>query len=393
MVASLTRGLHAVAIVGYDRDGLWIQNSWGTAWGRGGYGHIRYEEWLASASDAWVARMGAPVALSARRQAAGRKAGDGLLAELRTRAITLDAAGQFQDYGDFATTVSSAKAVLVRELDAYTRQLRELALTEHPDRTEPIPRRMALFIGGGVARDMAATTLGRMHDHFRTAHTFPVSLLWNPHALDRLVDLVGRAYRKRVPLGTVVASDDQRADRLDDTLEPTIARLGGQLDWATIKESARRAGTIDGDRRDALHDVADTLFELQAGSTDADPFELHLVSHGTGALLMARLVDVLRARHQDGSPPLVGSLTLLAPANTVDDFKASFVTAHSAGLIGRLTLVTLSDADERDDDVDGMYRKSLLYLVSHVLEDVLRVPTGRDGTPIASMARWVDQDD
>lgn len=33
-------GGHAFAIVAYDRDGFWIQNSWGTDWGKGGFGKI-----------------------------------------------------------------------------------------------------------------------------------------------------------------------------------------------------------------------------------------------------------------------------------------------------------------------------------------------------------------
>jgi hypothetical protein len=45
-------GGHAVAIVAYDQDGLWIQNSWGSAWGRGGCGHLSYGDWLANGSDA-----------------------------------------------------------------------------------------------------------------------------------------------------------------------------------------------------------------------------------------------------------------------------------------------------------------------------------------------------
>jgi hypothetical protein len=50
---------HAVLIVGYDdgaRDGqgiLIVRNSWGTAWGDGGYGYLPYLH-LALGSEAWV---------------------------------------------------------------------------------------------------------------------------------------------------------------------------------------------------------------------------------------------------------------------------------------------------------------------------------------------------
>src|SRR2546422_4959631 len=39
-------GGHAFAIVAYDRDGFWIQNSWGEDWGRLGFGHFSYDDWL-----------------------------------------------------------------------------------------------------------------------------------------------------------------------------------------------------------------------------------------------------------------------------------------------------------------------------------------------------------
>lgn len=33
-------GGHAVQCVGYDADGCWIQNSWGTGWGQGGFARV-----------------------------------------------------------------------------------------------------------------------------------------------------------------------------------------------------------------------------------------------------------------------------------------------------------------------------------------------------------------
>ena len=58
--ATITGG-HAFAIVAYDERGFWIQNSWAADWGFHGFGHITYDDWLANATDTWVARLGAPV--------------------------------------------------------------------------------------------------------------------------------------------------------------------------------------------------------------------------------------------------------------------------------------------------------------------------------------------
>ncbi len=50
-------GGHAFAIVGYDQDGFWIQNSWGPKWGKQGLAHWRYEDWQINLMDAWVLRL------------------------------------------------------------------------------------------------------------------------------------------------------------------------------------------------------------------------------------------------------------------------------------------------------------------------------------------------
>ena len=37
-------GGHAISIVGYDKDGFIIRNSWGTGFGKNGYVHMKYED-------------------------------------------------------------------------------------------------------------------------------------------------------------------------------------------------------------------------------------------------------------------------------------------------------------------------------------------------------------
>ena len=40
-----SQGGHAVTIVGYDKKGLILRNSWGYSWGDGGYGFFPYKDW------------------------------------------------------------------------------------------------------------------------------------------------------------------------------------------------------------------------------------------------------------------------------------------------------------------------------------------------------------
>lgn len=47
-------GGHAVAIVGYDKDGFIIRNSWGSVYGYDGYSHLKYEDFNNSFYEIWT---------------------------------------------------------------------------------------------------------------------------------------------------------------------------------------------------------------------------------------------------------------------------------------------------------------------------------------------------
>ena len=48
---------HAVAIVGYDADGVIIRNSWGTGWGDGGFKHATWAYAVDAFTDAYGVRL------------------------------------------------------------------------------------------------------------------------------------------------------------------------------------------------------------------------------------------------------------------------------------------------------------------------------------------------
>ena len=55
-------GGHAYALVGFNRIGFVIQNSWGEKWGNCGFGVLPYEEWVKYGADAWTSALGVPAA-------------------------------------------------------------------------------------------------------------------------------------------------------------------------------------------------------------------------------------------------------------------------------------------------------------------------------------------
>ncbi len=66
-------GGHAFALVGFNRAGFIIQNSWGNGWGASGFAVLGYADWLAHGMDAWVVAMGVP-GVVAGRLTGGKKA-------------------------------------------------------------------------------------------------------------------------------------------------------------------------------------------------------------------------------------------------------------------------------------------------------------------------------
>ena len=49
---------HAYALVGFNRDGFVIQNSWGKDFGAGGFAVLAYADWLTHGMDSWVVALG-----------------------------------------------------------------------------------------------------------------------------------------------------------------------------------------------------------------------------------------------------------------------------------------------------------------------------------------------
>jgi hypothetical protein len=111
-------GGHAFAIVAYDNEGLWIQNSWGGDWGMAGFARISYDDWLANGNDVWVARLGVPVATlnntSNAVQYSGLVPRSSALSnkELRPHIISLGDDGLLKPDGTFGNDATDVKEII-----------------------------------------------------------------------------------------------------------------------------------------------------------------------------------------------------------------------------------------------------------------------------------------
>jgi len=371
-------GGHAFAIVAYDAEGFWIQNSWGEDWGVEGFGRVSYDDWLLHGTDVWVARLGAPVALhrpdaaAISASAVARKPAVYAYHILRPHIISIGNEGRLSPNGTYGTDAED---------------VRERFATEIPKAMKGWKRqRLLLYAHGGLVPEKAAVQ--RVADYrevFLTKEVFPLAFVWNTDFWTTLKNMLLDAFRRRRAEGFLDSAKDFMLDRLDDAFEPLARSLTGKASWDEMKENAlaaskRRYGK-DGGALLALNQILDPN---QENAGFYDDVEIHIVGHSAGSIFMAPVVQ-----HLADAGRTIASCTLWAPACTMDLFRKMYVPAIESGHIDRFTLFTLTDKAEQDDHCAHIYNKSLLYLVSHAFEKRPRIPLFRDGEPILGMAKWI----
>jgi pimeloyl-ACP methyl ester carboxylesterase len=98
--------------------------------------------------------------------------------------------------------------------------------------------------------------------------------------------------------------------------------------------------------------------------------EIHLVGHSAGSILLGHLLAPLA-----GASLRAETLTLYAPACTVEFAAENYVPAVNGGVLGKNKIHFDVMSDERElADTVGPYGKSLLYLVSRALETLHKMP-------------------
>ncbi|WP_081159364.1 C1 family peptidase [Ensifer aridi] len=366
-------GGHAFAIVGYNRRGFWIQNSWGPTWGKGGIANLSYSDWLANGTDVWVASLGAPVdlvspiATANMRADAPRSYESQMYADLRPHVITSKNDGVLDDKGTYGLTPTGLERLLKQGM------LKTMAGWKK--------KRVLLFAHGGlVKQDAAIQTVSSNLAPLLASEVYPLSFIWRSDASTTITNILREAIGRRREEGVLDRATDFLLDRLDDTLEVVARNLGGKALWDEMKENAEGASS---EKNGSANLVAEHLIDLhKLGGID----EVHMVGHSAGSIFLAPIIKRLAAAKIP-----VASVSLWAPACTMVVFNKVYKPAIESGAISKFDLYTLDDPTERDDDCAGIYHKSLLYLVSNAFERFAHIPgvPSRDGEPLLGLARNV----
>lgn len=397
------QGGHAFALIGYTHDGFIVQNSWSTDWGYSGFAILTYEDWLANGTDAWAVGLGVPIRhgaisrnarldkaqgesmfrdalptssakregvslFSAEAPSAARK-GPAALTNDQAYGLTIVMENN-GSIGPRLTDVENVRAAVAR----IVRESPKAWFDKLPAGQKPKILRIAIYAHGGLNSEQdSIKRICAMAPYFLENGVYPLFITWRTGVLETLTDIVKDALPGLFPdsggLGDVFkVIKDKATEGLDRTVEMATKKLGGDQ-WSQMKQNAE-AASVAGFTPRGLIETADNLKKLTA-DVGADKIELHLIGHSAGSLINGHLIQLLWAR---GLP--IATSTLLAPACTLDFANTTFRKVIEGGGLKRkdFHLHMMSDNREQDDNVIGVYHKSLLYLVSRSYEELQRMP-------------------
>jgi hypothetical protein len=395
-------GGHAFALVGYNRHGFIVQNSWGPGWGTKGFAILPYEDWVERGTDAWAVVLGAPIdraesphyhetqTLSTRASAGSAAPG---LGGARRPNLAPAVAPWDRDNAYRHTVVLGNNGTLVNR--SIARQA--LSAFEHVVVEAPIewcgggPSRILLYAHGGLnAEEESVKRIQVMAPYFQANGIYPIFLTWRTGVLESLKGIFEDIQRGVEPSGAFRdvwrVVKDSFGEARDRAVEVAAQTAGVKAIWSQMKQNAYAAYAIrqpiagtDGrvtQKDPTLVLLADALGRLRKR---LPRLEVHLVGHSAGSILFGHLLDALRERSLS-----VDSCTLYAPACTVQFALDHYEPAVTQGVLRKQDLHVELLSDERElGDTVGPYGKSLLYLVSRALEH-------QHKTPILGMANAWD---
>ena len=364
------RGRHAFAIVGYDREGFLVQNSWGKRWSTfqpegcvplKGVAHWTYDDWFENVEDAWVLRLAisSPEAFRvkfARNHRVFRKAKEtGVPFVARRQDIVGHFLhindGDFVSRGRYAQGEADVDALIAHLKDASTSAKREF---DH-----------VLFVAHGAlqsAPDVAARVKA-WSEVFHGNRIYPIHIMWETAFNNQVVDVVRDLLLKT---GERMNKGDKY---IDDRLEELARPLGQKL-WRDLKRTARLSLCQNSRAGEKLHEMLEVT----------QPLKLHFLSQSAGVMLFSGFLP-----HLKDTGRVLDTATLMAPACSVKYYER-YIKPAVGQTAREITQYNLTKQRELKDKL-GVYSKSLLYLVANAIETE-RPPNGHKGTPLLGLEEY-----
>ena len=392
-------GSHAFAIVGYDRDGFHVLNSWGEAWGgykgQAGIGLWRYADWAQNVIDAWVLRLGVH-APSAFGESVGEQGTKGLIGKIATGStpcfelighyMHLDDGGHVYtgSYPSFPDGWSSTHAHLCRSFKLGNS-------ADASDDTRPYKGILVWIPGSFEDIKTAFNAAVQRKNRIKAMGLYPYSLFWCNGFAEKSVEVLQGLF------DSCEAQAGSSAAHLDDLIENTVRSVGRAI-WRDMEMAAKRAikgqgelpfeSTLSPEELEAapgyMADFFEALFALVAETGK----ELHIVTEGAGVLVLHEALAHMKTAGPNGAPlgrppkDLITSLNLVLPAVGIPRARDQILPLIAAMNADRETpraRVHLPAEPLEERLCFGAYGKSILHLVANAFEDRIRDDIAFDG--------------
>ncbi len=380
-------GGHAFCLVGYNKSGLIVQNSWGENWGLSGFAVLTYDDWLENGSDAWACVMGAPMVrdipdyyssanmlheqqkVDSQRQLLWFFDAQKNNTSNRLRWTEKQAFYHSITMGNDGKIINrligkengraAVQEILIDNAKAFFRQSTQ-------------PPRLVIYAHGGLNNEGASIARIRaMGAYFEKNAIYPVFFSWKTGFIESIQYIISDASTPFFPSSGGVSEmiDDiskHISESFDRTLEVACENLGAKAIWMQMKQNAAAASSRGNMDRGAFLTVL-ALAELRQAIPG---LEIHLIGHSAGSIILGHMLDDL-SRYK----LKVNSCSLYAPACSADFALRHYKKAVEKNVLKleALHVHVMDDLREQNDTV-GPYGKSLLYLVSRALETQHKMP-------------------
>lgn len=279
--------------------------------------------------------------------------------------------GKFATSAELNTTAEDVDAIFATHLPAFAR-------SRGPGQVPVV----FWAHGGFVSEESALADAQRNIPWWLANGVYPIHFIWHSGLWDTLGDLLADhlgeldapATSTTVPTlddpGTTAnAAVTAATDFTDELIEVLLRSIGGPAVWGAMKDNARRASESGGG-------AAYVAAALQA-YLEVESATIHAAGFSAGANFHRYFVPAVV---RDGRASFE-TCSLLVPSLCTESFKAGLAPLLGTG-IKSLALFGMQEELALADNVFGLYRKSLLYLIKGALN-----PTS--GTPLVGLQESV----
>ena len=337
-------GRHAFLIVGYNADGLIIQNSWGKKWGEKGLAYWSYNDWAANVLDMWVLRLSAPLkneqSVRLPQLYTNQRSDTGLHDYLSTPREHASAPKRFDVVGHL---IPLLRGKLERHGRYHTneRTLMETAIIVRtgmtPDQQNYRYHHLLFnFMGIQANEESAVTAICKSLPVYKKNGIYPIFIMMEnalSHEIHRMcIRVIEEANRL-----TGTRTTPEKDEIIEGKLSLTALRLVEEIEEnslntiRTVVPNEKKAGGLElGDGGKLLQMV----FEIQNKRYRTGSLSYHIAAHGFGASLVSAMLGGTDNLFKN--PPTISSLNLYAPMIRDSTFRTNIAPLLSHTADGRI---------------------------------------------------------